>query len=147
MLLFQDIFPVLRVCEEFCILLSIGFCVFWFISWSVGQNATWMNEAEISMVTWLVIKSVCTFFILTEKKKIHKAVSSYSTDRPLTHMALSIKLISTFCTQFQIFAQKHFNFLHSLGLIDVLSVQWACWKYCTYIISISIIRNFQGLKS
>ena len=33
---------------------------------------------------------------------------------------LSINLISTFCTQFQLFA-LNFNFLHRLGLIDVLS--------------------------
>ena len=34
---------------------------------------------------------------------------------------LSINLISTFCTQFQPFA-LNFNFLHCLGLIDMLSV-------------------------
>ena len=33
---------------------------------------------------------------------------------------LSINLISTFCTQFQLFA-LNFNFLHCLGLIDVFS--------------------------
>ena len=33
---------------------------------------------------------------------------------------LSINLISTFCTQFYLFA-LNFNFLHCLGLIDVLS--------------------------
>ena len=33
---------------------------------------------------------------------------------------LSIKLISSFCTQFQLFA-FNFNFLHCLGLIDMLS--------------------------
>ena len=33
---------------------------------------------------------------------------------------LSINLISTFCTQFHLFA-LNFNFLHCLGLIDVLS--------------------------
>ena len=33
---------------------------------------------------------------------------------------LSINLISSFCTQFQLFA-LNFNFLHCLGLIDMLS--------------------------
>ncbi len=36
---------------------------------------------------------------------------------------LSINLISTFCTQFQLFA-LNFNFLHCLGLIDVLYVYY-----------------------
>ena len=54
-------------------------------------------------------------------KKIHKGVVDYSTGRPLTHLALSINLISTFCTQFQLFALKNFNFLDCLGLIDAFS--------------------------
>ena len=39
-------------------------------------------------------------------QKIHKGVVDYATGRPLTHLALSINLISTFCTQFQLFARK-----------------------------------------
>ena len=54
-------------------------------------------------------------------KKIHKEVVDYSTDRPLTHLVLSINWISNFCTQFQLFALKNFNFLDCLGLIDVFS--------------------------
>ena len=54
-------------------------------------------------------------------KKIHKGVVDYSTGRPLTHLALSINLISTFCTQFQLFALKIFKFLDCLGLINALS--------------------------
>ena len=57
------------------------------------------------------------------KKKIHKGVVDYPTDRPLTHLELTINSVSTFCTQFQLFTLKEkFNFLHCLGLIDVLSV-------------------------
>ena len=39
--------------------------------------------------------------------------------RPFT-ASLSINLISTYCTRFHLFA-LNFNFLHCLGLIDVLS--------------------------
>ena len=53
--------------------------------WSVCQNAPWMNQ-NCFVVTWLIwLTSVCTFFILTEKK-IHKKVVEYSTDRPSTHL-------------------------------------------------------------
>ena len=34
---------------------------------------------------------------------------------------MAINLISTFCTQFQLFALKTFIFLHCSGLIDALS--------------------------
>ena len=37
-LLFQEIFPVLIVSQEFCILL-FDCCFFWFLCWRVGQNA------------------------------------------------------------------------------------------------------------
>ena len=40
-LLFQDIFPVLIVSQEFCILL-FDCCFFWFLCWRVGQNAVWI---------------------------------------------------------------------------------------------------------
>ena len=49
-------------------------------------------------------------------KKLHKEVVDYSTDRPLTHLALPINVISTFCTQFQLFALKQFQFSVLFGI-------------------------------
>ena len=40
-------------------------------------------------------------------KTIHNGVVDYSTDRPWTHLALSINWISNFCSQFQLFALKN----------------------------------------
>ena len=49
------------------------------------------------MVTRLAIY-VC-LHILHPHRKIYKGVVDYSTDSPLTLLALSINLISTFCTE------------------------------------------------
>ena len=38
------------------------------------------------------------------KEKLHKGAVDYFTDRPLTHLRLTINLSSTFCTQFRLFA-------------------------------------------
>ena len=65
-------------------------------------------ELLLFMVTWLVITSVFTFFILKEKE-LHKGLVDYYTDRLFTHLRLTINLISTFCT-------KKFNFLSLLGI-------------------------------
>ena len=64
---------------------------------------------------------VCLHILHPDRTKLHKGVVDYSTDRPLSHLALSINLVSTFCTQFVLFALKSFNFLDCLGLIDVFS--------------------------
>ena len=52
------------------------------------------------------------------KKKVLKGVVDYRQTRVTI---LAINLISTFCTQFQLFALKTFIFLHCSGLIDALS--------------------------
>ena len=52
------------------------------------------------------------------KKKVLKGVVDYQQTRVTL---LAINLISTFCTQFQLFALKTFIFLHCSGLIDALS--------------------------
>ena len=52
------------------------------------------------------------------KKKVLKGVVDYQQTRVTI---LAINLISTFCTQFQLFALKTFIFLHCSGLIDELS--------------------------
>ena len=52
------------------------------------------------------------------KKKVLKGVVNYQQTRVTI---LAINLISTFCTQFQLFALKTFIFLHCSGLIDALS--------------------------
>ena len=59
----------LIVSQEFCILLFC-FCFFWFLSRSVGQNAAWIKlKSELLYgVHSLWFTSVCTVFILTEKK-------------------------------------------------------------------------------
>ena len=70
-----------------------------------GPKCRVKEAAEIRMALWLHglwFTCVCTFFILTEKNKLHKEVVDYSTDRPLTHLRLTINLISTLCTQFQL---------------------------------------------
>ena len=57
------------------------------------------------------------------RKQVHKVVVDYSNDRPFNSPeAVTTNFTSTFYTQFQLFALKKFNFLHCLGLIDVLSV-------------------------
>ena len=65
--------------------LLFGFCFFWFLSIGVWVK---MPREWIRIALWLHglwLTSVCTFFILTEKK-IHKKVVEYSTDRPSTHL-------------------------------------------------------------
>ena len=62
----------LLVSQEFCILL-FGFCFFWFLSigaW-VKVPREWIRIALWLPGLWL--SSVCTFFILTEKKKYIKS--------------------------------------------------------------------------
>ena len=98
-----------------------------------------VNEAEIRIAFWFHVfwfTSVCTFFILTEKNCL-KGVVDYSTDRPLTHPRLTIKLISTFCTLDSISTfctRKNSTFLHCLRLIWRVLSQWACWHFCMCII-------------
>ncbi len=52
---------------------------------------------------------------------------------------LSTNLISTFCTQFQLFA-LNFNFLHCLGLIDVLSAN----EHAEIFVCILLLNEFDG---
>ena len=66
--LLQDIFDVLIVSQEFCFFLLFGFCFFWFLSIGVWVK---MPREWIRIALWLHglwLTSVCTFFILTEKK-------------------------------------------------------------------------------
>ena len=54
--------------------------------WSVGQNAPWMNQ-NCFVVTWLMTYVwVFAHSSSSPKKKIHKKVVEYSTDRPSTHL-------------------------------------------------------------
>ena len=110
---------------HFAISLIHGFYFCWFLSWSVGQYAApqwnWNQNCYLIMVTWLIRDIRLFAHSSSSPKKIQKGVVDYSTGRPLTHLALSINLISTFCTQFQLFALKNVNFLDCLGLIDAFS--------------------------
>ena len=111
------------------------FCFFWFLSWRVGQNAAqwnWNQNCYLIMVTRLAIY-VCLHFLHPHRKK-YKGVVDYSTDKPFTHLALSINLISTFCNE-------EFQLCVLFGINWRVLSQWACWNYCMYVISISIIRN------
>ena len=67
----------------------------------VKMPREWIRIALWLHGLWLT--SVCTFFILTEKK-IHKKVVEYSTDRPSTHLRRKFNW-------FQLSA-LNFNFLH-----------------------------------
>ena len=130
------IFPVMSLLQEFCILLlgagwgapTHGFCSFWFLSWSVECGSKCRAISAMKLKSELLFDygyMTCDLPLFAHSssspKKIHKRVVDYSTDRPFTHLALSINLISTFCNQFQLFALKNFSFLDCLGLIDVLS--------------------------
>ena len=53
--------------------------------WSVGQNAPWMNQ-NCFVVTWLMTYVCLHILHPHRKKKIHKKVVEYSTDRPSTHL-------------------------------------------------------------
>ena len=118
----------MSVLQEFCILLLVLFMAFVSVGFFLGVRVKMprRNETEIRIAIWLWLHDlyviyVCLHIIHPHRKKIHKEVVHYSTGRPLTHLALSINLISTFCTQFQLFALKNFNFLDCLGLIDAFS--------------------------
>ena len=150
MILFSEIFPVLSVLQEFCILL---------FGRAQGRVRTPQNRTEIRINTaqnkirkpqtvWFCKTAIpqlklkvpakphqkssktagyrtCDLRLFAHSppspKKLRKGVVDCSTDRPFTHLALSINLISTFCNQFQLSALKNFNFLDCLGLIDALS--------------------------
>ena len=66
-LLFQDIFPVLIVSQEFCILLFD--CCFLLVSLLESGSKCCVNNAEIRFHGWWFM-SVCTFFILTKNSCI-----------------------------------------------------------------------------
>ena len=105
MLLLQDIFHVLIISQEFCILL-FGFCFFWFLLIGVWVK---MPREWIRIASWLHglwFTSVCTFFILTKKK------IEYSTDRPSTHLRRKFNW-------FQLSA-LNFNCLHTKKLNSLL---------------------------
>ena len=53
--------------------------------WCVGQNAPWMNQ-NCFVVTWLMTYVCLHILHPHRKKKIHKKVVEYSTDRPSTHL-------------------------------------------------------------
>ena len=112
-------FPSLIVSQEFCILL-ISFCFLQFLSWRVGQNAAWIKLKPESLYGYMA----CALRLFAHsssspKETLHKGVVDYFTDRPLTHLRLTINLISTFCTQFQLFVLFGINW-------RALS-QWTCW--------------------
>ena len=120
-------FRSLIVSQEFYILL-ISFCFLRFLSWSVSQNAAWIKLKSELLYGYMA----CTLRLFphsssSPKEKLHKGVVDYFTDRPLTHLRLTINWISTFCTQFKLFALFGINW-------RALS-QWTCWDFCMYIIT------------
>ena len=121
MFLSQDIFHVWLSVKNFAIC-YLAFVFLWFLSWGVDQNAAWKKLLKSE---WLHGYMACDLRLFAHSppspKKLRKGVVECSTDRPFTHLALSINLISTFCNQFQLSALKNFNFLDCLGLIDALS--------------------------
>ena len=136
-------FPSLIFSQEFCILL-IRFCFLRFLSWSVGQNAAWIKLKSDSLYGYMAC--ALRLFASSPKETLHKGVVDYFTDRPLTHLRLTINLISTFCTQFQLFALFGINW-------RAVS-KWTCWDFCMYIITtvttikccVAFIKQFQSLK-
>ena len=113
-----------------------------FLSWSVGQNAAWIklkSELFYGVHGLWFTSAICTFFILTEKKK-HKGVVDYSTDSPLTHLRLTTNLISTFCNQFQLFALKKFQLSALYGINWRALSQWACWNFLFSILTTFIVK-------
>ena len=85
---------------------------------------------------WLVI-CVCLHILHPHRKESHKGVVDYSTDSwRLTYLRLTINLISTFCTQFQLFALKKIQLSALFGINWRAVSQWACWSFCMYTISI-----------
>ena len=101
--LFQDIFHVWLSVNNFAVcymaFVSCGFFLGVWIKMS-RERSCWNQNGF--MVTWLVIYVCLHILHPYRKNKLHKEVVDYSTDRPLTHLSLTINLISTFCTQFQI---------------------------------------------
>ena len=122
--LFQDIFHVLVVSQSFCILVfqaivSCGFLDCWYA-------ARIKLESELLYVYMICDLNLRLFaYSSSLPKKEHKGVVDYSPDTTdWTHLTPTINLISTFCTQFQLFGLKYFIF--SL---------WARWNFCMYIIT------------
>ena len=105
-------------------------------------------EIRIALVTWLLI---CVFLHIFHPywQKLHKGVVDYSTDRPLTPCRLTINLVSTFCSKFQLFALKTFKLSSLFGINWRALSQWACWKFCMYIIKLQtnyVLRDMGLLR-
>ena len=143
-------FSCLIVSQEFCIL-PFGFCFWWFLSWSVGGNPAWTKlKSELlygAHGLWLRL------FAHSSHSWLHKGVFDYSADRPLTHdhLRLTIYLILTFSTQFQLFALKIFQLSALFGINWRALSQWECWNFCMYTISlemswIKVMNNRLTLK-
>ena len=97
-------FPSLFGSQEFCILL-ISFCFSRFLSWSRGQNGAWIQlKSELLHGYMACALRLFAHSSSLPRETLHKGVVDYFTDRPLTHPRLTVNLILTFCTQFQLFA-------------------------------------------
>ena len=129
MLLFQNIFHVFIFSQEFCILL-FGFCFFWFVSGSVGQNVAWIKlKSELLYGFMSSDLRLFAHFSSSPKKDVLKELSIIL----LTHPKFAINLISSFCTLDSISTfctRKNSTFLHCLRLIWRVLSQWACWNFC-----------------
>ena len=86
--------------------------------WSVGQNAPWMNQ-NCFVVTWLMTYVCLHILHPHRKKKIHKKVVEYSTDRPSTHLRRKFNWF-----QLSAFLQEK-----KIKLSATLS-QWTRWNFC-----------------
>ena len=88
------------------------------------ENRDKVYEAEIRIAYMACDLRRGLHILHPHRKQVHKVAVDYSNDRPFNSPeAVTTNLIPTFYAQFQLFAlKKNFNFLHCLGLIDVLSV-------------------------
>ena len=85
MFLLQDIFDVLIVSQEFCFFCYLAFVSSGFFRLECGSKCP-VNESELLCGYMAYDLRLFTHSSSSPKKKIHKKVVEYSTDRPSTHL-------------------------------------------------------------
>ena len=86
----KSVFASRHFCCFDCQSRILFFCAIWLLfllvsfDWSVGQNAPWMSELLCGYMAYDL--RLFAHSSSSPKKKIHKKVVEYSTDRPSTHL-------------------------------------------------------------
>ena len=117
--------------------------LFLVVSRSAGQNASWMKLKSELLYVYVICDLILRLFAYSSSSPKKNYIKEFSIillkDRlNWTHLSLTINLISTFCTKFQLFALKKISLSALLGINWRALSQWACWNFCRYIIKSKI---------